>query len=396
MKSSLVIILSLFSAIPCAWAYESARAANAHAFEMFQMFRQMTPGNFCFSPFSGHRIAAMLTEGSRGETQKQLLAMTHLPTDAKVRADQAAELRKALAANRAGLVMEVANSIWAPAGTPFDSTFKTLAQEGFGAATETLPANDPAASAALVNKWVRERTRDRITHIVSPVAFGSPNTVLLVNAVYLKASWSQRFDIRRTKPRTFNRPVGPVLLPMMMQTTDENTGVVYGESTTWQCLEMPLVGDQSSMIFLLPRQESDRAAVESGLNAESWKRVTDQFESYKVNIMLPRFSYSTQLDMSNLWQAAGARDLFDEKKADLTGMMSARYYVKQVLHESSIDVNEIGTEAAAASAAAAGPFGAPPTSKPRVASFIANHPFIWLIQHRETGLILFMGRFAGQ
>ena len=100
--------------------------------------------------------------------------------------------------------------------------------------------------------------------------------------------------------------------------------------------------------------------------------------------------------MKGLWQALGAKTVFDRETADLTAMSPQRpASVRQVLHEATIEVNEVGAVAAAATVAAADPFGAAPQG-PRKVNFIANHPFLWVIQHRRTGLILFMGRFAGE
>ena len=112
--------------------------------------------------------------------------------------------------------------------------------------------------------------------------------------------------------------------------------------------------------------------------------------------MLPRFGFSTQLDLKGLWQTLGGRMVFDRGQADLTAMSPQRpASVREVLHEATIEVNELGAEAAAATAAVADPFGEAP-SGPRKVSFIANHPFLWTIEHRRTDLILFMGRFAGE
>jgi len=117
-----------------------------------------------------------------------------------------------------------------------------------------------------------------------------------------------------------------------------------------------------------------------------------------VNLMLPRFSFSSELSMTSMWQFLGARLVFEEGKADLSGLVQGPPpFVKEVVHQAMIEVNELGAEAAAATVAAADPFG-PTMATPqrRQVSFIANRPFIWMITHRSSGLILFIGRFAGQ
>lgn len=396
MKPSAIIALLLATSCPGQDAARvAAQQANQHAFELFQLFRQMTKGNFCFSPYSGHRVAAMLAEGAKGETQKEILTMAHLTTDAAERVARSAALNQELAkAAGRGLVLEVTNSIWAPDSVAFLPEFVLSAREQFGVVAQAFPSHDTVGSAALVNHWIREKTRGRIGSVVSPSSFAdNGSTVLLINAVYLKASWESPFEVAMTKPRAFTQASGNTsVLPCMAQTGS----FAYGDSETWQSLEMGFAGGDFAMHFLLPRADSGRTAIEAALNHETWHKVELASLNCDVNIMLPRFGFSTQLDMKGLWQSLGGRAIFDRETADLTAMSAQRpASVRAVLHEATIEVNELGAVAAAATAAAADPFGEAPQG-PRKVSFIANHPFLWLIQHRRTGLILFMGRFAGE
>lgn len=396
MKHILIFALLLGVACPAQDAATlAAREANQHAFELFQLFRQMTKGNFCFSPYSGHRVAAMLTEGARGDTQKELAAMAHLATDAAERSARASALRQELGKAAAkGLVLQITNSIWAPDSVAFVPAFLNSAQEQFGASAHLFPSHDPVGSAALVNHWIREKTRGRIGSLVGPSSFAdNGSTVLLLNAVYLNAAWESPFEIARTKPGTFTQASGHAsVLPMMRK----NGGFAYGDSETWQYLEMPFKGGEFVMRCLLPRKESTRSGIESKLNPETWHKAGLALLNCDVSIMLPRFGFSTQLDLKGLWQTLGGRMVFDRGQADLTAMSPQRpASVREVLHEATIEVNELGAEAAAATAAVADPFGEAP-SGPRKVSFIANHPFLWTIEHRRTDLILFMGRFAGE
>ena len=370
---------------------------NAHAWEMFQLFRQMTKGNFCFSPFSGHRVAAMLAEGAKGDTQRQLISLAHLATEKEKRAREGDIIRQELATGAAsgGMSLEVANSIWTPPAATLDPDYVTWAGKRFGAVVQALPSSDAVGCASKVNQWIREKTRGRITDLVGPRVFQHDgNTVLLVNSIYLKSVWAQRFDPRATKPRAFTSATGSQeMLPMMVQ----RNGFSYADISSWQCLEMPFSGGDFSMTFLLPKSEANRAAAEAGLNPESWAKLLSELGHTDVSFMLPRFGFSTQVDLQGLWQAQGVSDAFDQTKADLSGLIPQKpCWVNQVLHEATIEVNEVGAEASAVAAAAADPFGpAEEQLKPRTAIFVANRPFLWLVRHKTTGLILFMGRFAG-
>jgi serpin B len=376
----------------------ASEAVNRYAFESFQLFRQLTKGNFCFSPYSSHQMASLLLEGADGETQRQLLDLTHLSDDAAVRATEISAIRAQLnrSVSQRGVTLEVANSIWAPQGTVFLPPFQSIAKDTFSALSETLPLGDAVKSALKVNLWVRERTRGRIADLVGPSAFGQgQGTILLVNAVYLKAGWRQPFDIRKTKARAFHCASGSsTLLPTMLQTD----ALMYADDAAWQCLELPFAGEDLTMKFLLPRDETERARIEASITQDAWRQVTGRMTDCDVNVMLPRFSFSTQLDLHGIWESLGVRDVFDPAKSDLTRTTAKRpCWASQVIHEATIEVNEIGATAAAATALA-DPFGAGPDEPVtrRKVSFIANRPFLWTIEHRPTGLILFMGRFAGE
>lgn len=395
-----ILCLLLLSTLPILAQTPKQAAAtgpNAHAWEMFQLFRQMTKGNFCFSPFSGHRVAAMLAEGAQGETQRQLIGLAHLAADKDQRAREAEAIRQELStgAARGGMILEVANSIWAPPQATLEPHYVTWIEPRFGATVKTLPLSDAVGCAVQVNQWIREKTRGRITDLVGPSVFqAGDGAVLLVNSIYLKSVWTSPFDPRATKPRAFTTASGSrALLPMMVQQND----FAYADTATWQCLEMPFGGGDFSMTLLLPKAEADRESAEAGLNPESWSKVLTSLGNDQVNVMLPRFSFSSHVNLQGLWQALGVCDAFDQTKADLSGMITQKpCWVNQVLHEATIEVNELGAKASAVTAIA-DPFGpAEPKPKSRVNVFIANRPFLWLVRHQQTGLILFMGRFAGE
>ncbi len=376
----------------------AATASNAHACELFQFFRQMTEGNFCFSPFSSHQIAMLLTAAAGGETQTELATLAHLPGDTAQELENAANLRASLASTvtRGALAMEITQSLWAPGSVSFAPAFLESAKTQFGASLQKLPAGNATTCAAAVNLWVREKTRGRIPQIIGPSAFADPaHAVVAVNTVYLKGRWSQPFDLKLTKERVFQTSGQiAVMLPTMLMPLG---AFDYAEAESWQCLDMPMTGGEVSLLILLPRNDSMRQKIETSLTPEHWKAVRSGLSNCDVNVMLPRFSYSTQLSLKGLWQTLGARRLFENGAADLSkGLPGGGFFISDITHEAVIEISEWGAESAAATTAAAEPFGtAPPPPQRRKVSFIANHPFLWMLRHRPTGLILFMGRYAG-
>ena len=248
-----------------------------------------------------------------------------------------------------------------------------------------------------MNLWVREKTRGRIPQIVGPSSFLDPaKSVVAVNTLFLKGRWQNPFELEKTKPRDFQTPEkGTVIVPMMMQFAESP---VYAESESWQYIAMPMTDHEVRMLILLPRNEAARKKIEAGLTQQSWNSLHSHLVDCDVNLMLPRFGYSTQLSLKALWHTLGVKTLFQSGSANLSkGLPRGGYFISDVAHEAMIEVNELGAEASAATLAPADPFGDAPqtTPKRRVVSFVANRPFIWALQHDTTGLILFMGRYAG-
>lgn len=398
MRPCLLLLLLAFHC-HAAQPQFAAQAANAHAFELFQLFRPMTEGNFCFSPFSSHQMAALLLTAADGESRKELAALAHLKGDSAKETEDLSTMRAALAATvrRGSLTMEMTNSLWAANAATFEPAFLSSSQTLFGASLQKLPAGDATASAAAVNLWVREKTRGRIPQIIGPSSFSDPaKSVVLLNTLFLKGRWQSPFELQKTKPRAFQTPKnGSVMLPMMMQFTESP---VYAESESWQYIEMPMTDHEVRMLVLLPRNEAARKKIEAGLTLETWTSLLSHSADCDVNLMLPRFGYSTQLSLKALWHTLGVKSLFQSGSANLSkGLPGGGYFISDIAHEAMIEVNELGAEAAAISAVPADPFGNGPPAPPkrRIANFIANRPFIWALQHDTTGLILFMGRYAG-
>ena len=397
MRRCLLLLLFAFRC-HAAQPQQAAQASNAHAFELFQLFRPMTEGNFCFSPFSSHQMAALLMTAADGESRKELSALAHLQGGTEKEMEDLGAMRAALAATvrRGSLTMEMTNSLWAANPATFEPAFLSTSQTLFGASLQKLPAGNPTASAAAVNLWVREKTRGRIPQIVGPASFSDPaKSVVLLNTLFLKGRWQSPFELKNTKPRAFQTPEnGSVMLPMMMKFAESPH---YAESESWQFITMPMTDHEVHMLVLLPRNEAARKKIEAGLTLDHWNSIQKQSTDCDVNLMLPRFGYSTQLSLKPLWHTLGVKSLFQTGTANLSkGFTGGGYFISDVAHEAMIEVNELGAEAAAATAAPAEPFfGESSTPKRRLVSFIANRPFIWALQHDTTGLILFIGRYAG-
>jgi len=377
-----------------------AEACNRHAFATLFGLTRMTEGNVGFSPYNAHQMAAMLTEAAQGTTQRELLTLTQLPIQSSERLKWISETRKFIPdhATEKSLDIETANSLWAAPSHPFAPEFIRLVQNSFFAQSFTLTSADPVQSAAQVNRWIRKRTNERISSVVGPESFDDSGAgLVLVNTIYLRSHWASKFEPGKTKTRHFQLPKGhQIPYPMMHQSGDFG----YAEEADWQCLDLPLAALGFSVRILLPRREDLRSDIESGLTATVWTELAARMNPESVHVSLPRFAFTTELNLRSLWTAFGAKRLFSPDNADLGNLCTTwPYYVHSVLHKTTIEVTETGATASAVTAVPAEPFAdatPSPQPLPKYRVFNADHPFLWFIVHQPSHLILFAGRFAGE
>jgi len=241
---------------------------------------------------------------------------------------------------------------------------------------------------------VAEKTNNKVTDILTSDAVNALTRLILVNAVYFKGSWIHKFDANYTKDADFHISPDEAMKVKMMHAKAK---YYYGESSKLDCqaIELPYAGDSLSMFILLPHQAATNLSeVEQKLTADDLVNVREKFHMsfVEVNLWLPRFSLDVKMDLAKVLAGMGMRDLFVQGAADLSGIHRSRdLYVSEVLHRAVVEVNEEGTEAAAATAVVMMMRSAV-IQKPNI--FRADHPFIYFIRERTTGSILFLGRYV--
>jgi serpin B len=246
-------------------------------------------------------------------------------------------------------------------------------------------AGDPEAARALINAWVDDRTERRIPELLSPGDVDALTRLVLVNAIYLKAAWQQPFPETSTRPAPFTRPDGSTIDVPTMATSAE---YAYAAGDGWRAVELPYVGGQLAMTILVP---DDLAAFVDDLDAAAFAAITDALAPAMVDLSMPKFGIETKADLVRTLAALGMPTAFDPERADFSGMTAAeRLYVSAVVHQANIDVDEKGTEAAAATAVVMRA-----TSQPaeRV-TLRVDRPFLFAIRDVPTGTILFLGQVA--
>jgi len=355
------------------------------------------PGNLVVSPASVDSCLLLVLAGARGETAAQMTSALHLNGDSKSDAplDLEALLDRAQGRGKpadgsksAGNSLSVANSIWMQKGLPVEAAYRKLLQTGNRARFETADfAHQTEAARVAINHWVSGQTQGKIQELLAQNALDPSVRLVLVNAIYFKGVWEKPFPHQATRPAPFHRPGQPdVAVPTMYCHGDFR----YLATDDYQAVEVPYANSDYAMVVLLPREMDGLSRLEKALSERGLQEL-DKLWLEDVELYLPKFKInSVYPELGATLAAMGMQDLFSER-ANLSGISADPLMLSKVVHQAVIEVDEKGTEAAAATAGIAVPTAAPFEPKPKPV-FRADHPFLFALRHRQTGDLLFLGR----
>jgi serine protease inhibitor len=375
---------------------EDAAAAGA-AIDAFglDLYRRIAGSgdNVVVSPASIAIAVAMARAGARGDTAAQIDAVLRsLGSDehaAWISAlDQALASRTGTFKDAGGeeqdVTLRIANAPFAQRDMPLEQAYLEALAARFGAGLRLVDyMTDSEAARKLINGWVDEQTEQRIPELLAQGVVTPLTRLMLVNAVYLKAAWRIPFPETATAPAPFTRPDGTAVDVPMMSTKADFT---YAAGDGWQAVELPYVGGQLAMTIVVP---DDLASFVADLDTESYGSIVDALVPTRVDLSMPKFGIETKTGLADALAALGMPLAFDPDKADFSGMTTAeQLYVAAVIHQANIDVDEKGTEAAAATA-----IGMNATSLPaEVVALKVDRPFLFALRDVPTGAILFLGQ----
>ena len=361
---------------------------TAFACELYAKLKGAGDANVFFSPYSISTALAMTSAGARGETDAQMVKALHFePDPAKRHAAFAAMEANLNAVQKKGEVkLSVANSLWPQKGHPLLESFFDLTRKCYGASVTPLDFRELEPARKTINTWVEDKTNQKIKDLIPSGTLDAMTRLVLVNAIYFKGKWSSPFKAEVTRDAPFRLPSGQtVQAPLMFQKEHFH----YGANDDLQVLEMPYAGDDLSMLVLLPKKADALAALENNLTAANLAKWTQEMGSPEVMVYLPKFKMTCRFGLNNTLRAMGMTDAFAPGKADFSGMDGGRdLFISAALHKAFVEVNEQGTEAAAATGVAMRMTALPM----RPIEFRADHPFLFLIREKSTGSILFIGR----
>jgi serpin B len=355
------------------------------AFDLYNKLKKIE-GNLFFSPHSISTALAMTYAGARGNTEKQMAQTLHFTLEqAQLHPAFASMEAKLNSVQQKGSVqLRVANSLWPQKGYAFLEAFLTLTKKYYGVLITPVDYRDTKAARSKINTWVEEKTENKIKELIKPGVLDASAVLVLVNAIYFKGDWASQFQKSLTKNACFwTTPDRSITVPMMTQ----QDKFKYAANDTLQILELPYDGDDLSMIVLLPKQIDGLTELQNALTVDNLERWNGQLRTTEVQVFLPKFKTSSQFGLGKTLISMGMSDAFSGE-ADFSGMTGNRELsIGAVIHKAFVDVNEEGTEAAAATAVVM--FKAIVEPPP---IFRVDHPFIFLIRDNHTGSVLFIGR----
>jgi len=370
-------------------SFEPALSGSANQLGM-KLFAGLLEENkgIIISPTSIALALAMTYNGARGETQEAM---------ADVLGIEGVELERFNENNQALLYtirhldpsvkLRVANSLWMREGMQFDPEFVERNEAYYHASISELDFNSPEA-AERINKWVSERTDGLIEDLIEPPI--DPLTVLfLINAIYFQGEWSEPFAEEDTRDDIFYLPGGEVkTVPFMFRSGE----LAYYEEEAFQAVRLPY-GEQEeiAMYVFLPAKNSSLQEFFHTFAGKDWEQWRNVFSPAEGSFYLPRFSLEYEKSLNEVLKALGMEIAFDRDRADFFNMVSweenPRLFISEVKHKAFIEVDEKGTEAAAATSVEMRLTSAPATSF----NMKADRPFFFLIHDQKTDTILFMG-----
>jgi len=377
-------------------AAAAAKANNDFAVRMYSKLAE-EGGNLFFSPGSIHTALSMTFAGARGRTERQMYDVLGFGVAAgKNRWPQSrvhkacAGLLKALEPPKdAGYQLSVANALWGQKGYPWLEDFLKATRDNYGAGLREVDfVGATEAARRTINTWVEDRTKDRIKELIAKGILTGLTRLVLTNAIYFKGDWAAQFDKKATRDADFTT-VGSKKVKVSMMHRKGRYGYTIDRKTGLQAVAIPYKGDELSMVVLLPKAPEDLAAMTATLTAKRLDAWIGALRTREIHLYLPRFKLTKALRLKKVLSKMGMTDAFGSQ-ADLSGMNGKKdLYVAAVIHKAFVDVNEEGTEAAAATAVVV-----KLKSARRTPVFRADRPFGFLIRHNPTGTILFMGTVA--
>jgi serpin B len=388
MKKTLILLLVIFqfsSVIKSQNKQIIVDNNNRFAIDLYKELKNNRE-NLVFSPFSISSAMAMTYAGAENRTAKEFQKTLFFLEDKQLFHQEFSNLFQGIVADKKKRVeFYNANSLWIQQNFKLKEEFLNINKKYYSSALFYTDFYQAQKAANEINEWVEKNTRNKITNLLQPSALSSDTRLVLVNALYFKGEWNKPFREEKNSKEKFT----------ISKKEEVTTTFMNGQITTWyykdclkEIIEIPYANRDYSMMIILPQNFRKLKRVERFLSVKCMKKYEDKKEKFKVNLSIPKFKIGSEFDLKEVFQALGMKDAF-AGSADFSGMTEeTRLFIDEIIHKAVIDVNEAGTEAAAATAVVMRKTSVLMES----VSFKADRPFIYAIRNTRDGTIYFLGK----
>jgi serpin B len=365
---------------------------SAFALDLYHELRREEDGNLFYSPYSISIALAMIYAGARAETEQQMAQTLHYGPDQAGLHPAFNALDRQLTAPGAdadAFRLSIANSVWGQEGFPWREDYLDTLARNYGAGLRLVDFSGGTGreeARQAINSWVEDETEGRIEDLIPRGILTELTRLVLANAIYFKGEWEIPFDESIRDGDFYLLDGRPVTVPMMSRRTGSRLAAGDG----YQAVELTYKGDRAHMILLLP-EPGHFETFEQALTAELLEQIVAGLARTDLMLTMPKFTFETELSLRPTLAAMGMPHAFDEMAADFTGIYDRsqeprNLFISHVVHKAFVAVDELGTEAAAATGVVAGIVSEPQNN------IIVDRPFLFVIRDRESGTLLFVGR----
>jgi serpin B len=365
-------------------------AANTFAFALWsKIVAAQRDSNVFVSPLSASFALGMTMNGAAGTTYDQMRSVLQFSGASLSEINGGyRSLIALLTSLDPGVKMQIANSIWHRQDFPFRQAFFDTTTAYFDATVSGLDFTNVPASLAAINGWVNAATSGKIPTVLDDIS--SQQVMFLINAIYFKGSWRQKFDAAQTAPAPFSPAGGGTQTAQLMHRLDT---LSYAEGSTFQAADLAYGNTAFSMTVLLPKAGTDVETLAASLTPATWQAITSSLTTRKVDFYLPKLMLKYERKLNSDLKSLGMVQPFAAGSADFTLMAPApagnQLFIDFVKQNTFVDVNEEGTEAAAVTTVGVGV-----TSMPSYPAMRVDRPYLFVLRERLTGTVLFMGKIA--
>ncbi len=364
---------------------------NVFSINLFKQVVEEKKNTF-LSPYSVATALSMLSAGAKGETKKEILkALSYgVPENEMHKANAWLMINLNNRGRFGNFDLNIVNRLWGQQNYPFSSTFLKLLKDNYLAELATVDFKGaPQAAREQINKWVEAQTKGKIKDLMSKDSISQLTRLVLVNAIYFKGEWLNKFEEKSTDQSDFHLDAKTTIKVPMMHSSEIKGDLMENDSL--KLLSLPYKGEELAMVIIMPKKgKTLQTIIEKQLNDDTLKTWLKQATTTEdIQVALPKFELNQKFKLKDILNKMGIKKVFMPDAADLSGINDGKepLYLSYAIHKSFIVVNEEGTEAAAATG-----FGIRAGAAPSFNSFIVDRPFLFMIYDHKTESILFMGK----